>query len=290
VASAPPPDLPPDWQEALARAADAERVVVLGPTDAGKSTFIQALVAMRGPGEVIRIVDVDPGQKMVGPPGTASLGRHEGSALTLERFVFLGSTAIGSFRALAAAAASLAETAGNRFVANTSGYVAGPGAAMQAMTLAALRPDLVVVIGAAASLDPVLARWRSALRIARSPGARRKGQGERRRIRQQAFDAALADASIRTFPRLSFEPAPPALFQGDARPVCALADEAGEDFALGILLDWDGSDATLLTTTPARHPHAIRLGKMWAQPAEPGWKLLDRLADAAQALPPTSSS
>ena len=290
MASAPPPDFPSEWQDALARAADAQRVVVLGPTDAGKSTFIHALAAVRASGDTTRIIDLDPGQKMVGPPGTASLGRFEGAALTLERFIFLGSTAIGSFRALAAAAASLSDTAGARFLANTSGYVAGPGAAMQAMTLAALHPDLIVVIGAAPSLEPVLARWPAALRIARSAVARRKGEGERRRVRQGAFQAALEGASPQGFSGLSFEPAPPAPLIGEARPVCALADEAGEDIALAILLGWDKAGASLLTPPPARPPHFVRVGKMWAQPAETGWKLLARLAAPTQALPPTSSS
>jgi polynucleotide 5'-hydroxyl-kinase GRC3/NOL9 len=237
-------------------------------------------------------VDLDPGQKMTGPPGTASLGRFEGDAVILERFIFLGSTAVGSFRALAAAASSLAQTARGRFVANTSGYVAGPGAAMQGMTLAALAPDLIVAIGEAPALEPVLARWPGALRLPRSPHAHRKTEGFRRSVRQQAFAAAFEGASLQHLAAFAFEPNPPAPFATDARPVCALADDAGEDMKIAILLACGAAGATFLARTPARPAHRARLGKMWAQPHGAGWKLLDRLSpawEAPQALSPTSS-
>ena len=293
MSPAAPLELTPEWRDAIARAAAADRVAVLGPTDAGKSTFIHALATARAEvGQGTRVVDLDPGQKMTGPPGTASLGRFEGDAVILERFIFLGSTAVGSFRALAAAASSLAQTARGRFVANTSGYVAGPGAAMQGMTLAALAPDLIVAIGEAPALEPVLARWPGALRLPRSPHAHRKTEGFRRSVRQQAFAAAFEGASLQHLAAFAFEPNPPAPFATDARPVCALADDAGEDMKIAILLACGAAGATFLARTPARPAHRARLGKMWAQPHGAGWKLLDRLSpawEAPQALSPTSS-
>jgi polynucleotide 5'-hydroxyl-kinase GRC3/NOL9 len=290
VAPDAPLDLSPVWREAIARAAEAERVAVLGPTDAGKSAFIRTMAEAR---EDLRLIDLDPGQKMVGPPGTASLGRWSADGPLLERFVFLGSTSVGSFRALAQAAAALGEAAERRFVANTSGYVGGPGAAMQGMTLAALKPDLVVCIGEAPALEPVLARWPGAVRLQRSPLATRKTEGFRRAVRQRAFAEALEGASVQVLAGTGFVPEPPAAFVSDARPVCALADAGGEDLELGLLLGWDSGGANVLARGASRPVAALRLGKMWAQPHGEGWKLLDRLSPAweppPQALSPTSS-
>lgn len=264
-------DLTPEWEGALARAAAARRVAVLGPTDAGKSTFLHAL-AERRPG--LALIDLDPGQKMIGPPGTASLGQIEPDR-TLARFIFLGSTAVGSFRALAEAAADLAASAPERFAVNTSGYVAGPGARMQAMTLGVLKPELVVAIGAGPALEPVLAPY-EALRLERSPFATHKPPARRRTVRQAAFADALAGAKAFALPDVRFEPAAPKVFEGSERPVCTLADAGGEDMALAVLLSPD----TVLARVPGRPVRTVRLGKMWAAPGEEGSRLLERLAPA----------
>ena len=268
----PPYDLPPTWEEALSRAAGARRVAVLGPTDVGKSTFLHALAARR-PG--LALIDLDPGQKMVGPPGTASLGRIAPEP-ALERFIFLGSTAVGSFRALAEAGADLARSAPEGFAVNTSGYVAGPGARMQAMTLGALAPDLLVSVGAGAALDPVLAPY-AAVRLDRSPYASRKSPARRRAVRQAAFQEALAGAEALALPGdVRFAPAPPGVFEGLDRPVCALTDEEGKDMAIAVLL----SPGAAIARPPPRAVRTVRLGKMWAAPGEDGWSLLERLAPA----------
>jgi polynucleotide 5'-hydroxyl-kinase GRC3/NOL9 len=65
------PDVPPDWAAAMERiaAGDVRRVLVLGPGDAGKSTFCRVLLrhAVRN-GRGVALLDADPGQKLVGPP------------------------------------------------------------------------------------------------------------------------------------------------------------------------------------------------------------------------------
>jgi polynucleotide 5'-kinase involved in rRNA processing len=74
-------ELPPEWEEALARAAAATRVAVLGPPDSRKPAFVAALAERR---PECRIIDLDPGQKMIGRPGTASLGRVAGPGVWLQ--------------------------------------------------------------------------------------------------------------------------------------------------------------------------------------------------------------
>ncbi|WP_129792865.1 Clp1/GlmU family protein [Sphingosinicella sp. CPCC 101087] len=277
--------LPPPWESALLRGTAARRLVVLGPTDVGKSRFIDALAARRPDAW---LVDLDPGQKMIGAPGTAALGRHGGAMP--ERFVFLGSTAVGSFRALAAAGAELAASTGpDPVIVNTPGHVAGAGARLQAMILAALDPDLVVAIGAGRPLEAELARLPALDRIAiePSPFARRKTKGLRRAVRQAGFAAALADAGqwSLSLGRVGFEPGAPQPTTGTARAVCALADEEGEAMEIAILIAKDADRGTFLSRPPVRPPARILLGKMWAQPSESGWILQERLAPSWEEAP-----
>lgn len=258
-------DLSPAWSDALDRAAWASRTLVLGPTDSGKSSFIRALAARR---PEFALVDLDPGQKMVGPPGSASLGSFAPEA-SLERFVFLGSTAVGGFHQLLEAGMSLIDSARARAVAvNTSGYVSGPGARLQLMTAQALRPDLVIAIGLPPPLLAALDRAFGAclLRLAPSPAARRKTEGQRRAIRQHAFAAALAGAGPLRLKlnRTVLEPGHPVPFSSDDRPVCSLADAAGEDMEIGLLREVEEDSMLLWARTPPRPVRRLRLGMMWA--------------------------
>ena len=167
----------------------------------------------------------------------------------------------------------LASAAEGPLAINTSGYVAGPGARMQEMTLAAAAPDLVVAI-AAEALGPVLSRFPAAIRLERSPFAQRKSPARRMAVRQAAFAQALAGA--REMPiGAAFEPAPPRPFEGPERPVCALADAAGADMEVGVLLG-----GAVFVRPPERPVAAVRLGKMWAAPSQGGCRLLERLAPA----------
>ena len=68
-------DLPAAWADCLAEiAATASRCLVIGPIDAGKSSFCLlaancALAAGRRPA----LVDTDPGQSDIGPPAALGL-------------------------------------------------------------------------------------------------------------------------------------------------------------------------------------------------------------------------
>ena len=280
----PPLDLPPAWRDAVDRAAGARRILVVGPTDVGKSSFIRALAADR---PEIALLDLDPGQKMIGPPGTASLGSLVRDP-PMERFIFLGSTAVGSFRQLVAAASRLVTFAEGRPLAvNTPGYVAGPGARLQLLTFEALQPDLVVAVGLSGPLCDAFhsLAGSSLVRLQPSPAARRKSEGRRRAIRQQGFDDAMAGATEWSIGRrsLQFEPGEPVALSEGRRPVCALADAEGAEMEIGLVCDAGHDRIRLLSRLPARPVRRLRLGKMWAQQRSGEWQLLDALAPAWEA-------
>jgi polynucleotide 5'-hydroxyl-kinase GRC3/NOL9 len=270
-----PIELPDAWPDAVETILSGgwRRVVVIGPTDAGKSSLIQ-LLAERQP---VALLDLDPGQKMIGPPGTVSRGRWiEGRGLSCDRFVFVGSTSALVIGGIARAATRLA--AQGPLIANTSGFVLGPGARLQATTIAALDADLVVAIDVVP--PPLPKGWsKRLLALPRSPLARRKSQGLRRRNRQQALDDYLGSETIELSGRaLAFDPAPPAPFLTAERPLCSLVDADDEDMAIGILLSTDGDRILVHGSVPPRDVACVRLGSIWASPAGPGWRLLDRLS------------
>ena len=254
-------DLPEDWSAAIERAAGRRRILVVGATDVGKTSFIRALAAASA--EPLRLIDLDPGQKMLGAPGTASLGRLG----ALKRFIFLGSTSASNLRGIGIAAAALAGEGKGRFVVNTSGFVTGLGARLQAITAKAVAPDLVVEIGD----QPVL---EGALRLSPSPLARRKSASARAAIRQEAFAAALAGAEPVAVDGVDFQPRAPVLAPRGPWPVCALADAEGVDMCIAVAT----GAGEVFAPPPPRPVRAVRLGKMWAEPRAGTWRLLDKLS------------
>jgi hypothetical protein len=186
-------------------------------------------------------------------------------------------------RRIWAAAARLRQA--EPFVANTSGFVVGPGVPLQAGTVAALAADLVISIGLEA--PPLPKGWEGELiRLQPSPAARTKTASVRAAIRQRALERHFEPVPLELDPaRLRFEPGPPRAFAGAARPICCFADEAGEDMALAVLEAVD-ERRLRLTGTPAPRPvRTVRLGLMWAVPGAEGWQLLEKLEPAWEREP-----
>ncbi|HEY0149772.1 MAG TPA: Clp1/GlmU family protein [Allosphingosinicella sp.] len=274
-------EIPAGWAAILDRIARREkrRVVVIGPTDAGKSSFVRAALGAAAEASTpLSLIDLDPGQKMLGPPGTASLG----DASCLRRFIFLGSTSASEVSRIVNAAGKLAEDAAHGFIVNTSGFVRGLGARLQAATIARIAPDLLVVLGDPADVAPVLEAHGQvpAIDLGTAPAARRKAPSERSATRQAAFAQAMGQAeALHLNPaEASFDPAPPAIFEGLARPVCALLDGTGEAMSIGIVVHAGADGSTSYGSPPPRAVRTLQLGKMWAAPSPKGWELLDRLS------------
>ena len=276
-------DLPPDWKDAIHAilTGKARRIVVIGPTDAGKSSFIlaaaEALAARRPV-----LVDCDPGQKMIGGPGTVSRGTLAPEGFCQDRFVFIGSTSAILIGKIAAAVQRLTSRVNGPVLVNTPGFIAGPGVRLQSAIIKAAAADCLVMIGAHTALEEIAASNThvATVRLERSQAAMRKSDGTRRALRLAAFEAAFEDAKTITMPTPSahFEPGAPLAWLSERRPVCSLADERGTDLALGILTAADDREVEVFTS--AASASVIRLGRMWAEPRpDGGWKLVDRLSE-----------
>lgn len=271
---------PLDWQAALARitGGDFQRVLVLGAPDAGKSTLCSMLLAHAAAlSGRAALLDVDPGQKQVGPPGCVTLGRMgESGNLVLSKLVYLDAVEpMRGWARLIAGCTTLAEAArGELLVINTCGLLRGPGRRLKRAMISALRPDLLVPIGGGRDLEAVLVDhpMLPTIALARSPLARRKGEGERRALRRAAFRLYFEQAPVRAFPapgtRLQSE-------TGEAQPspgrLVALMDEAGADLALGLVLRQEPSGSLVLRAPlPDRPVAGLRWGSLaldeaWAE-------------------------
>lgn len=236
----PGPDIPDSWRDALDRVARARRVLVVGPADAGKSTF-SLLAARRG-----ALLDADPGQGSLGPPAclTIAVGSRR-------RSCFVGTTdPVRGHAALVAAAVSLSRvTRTAPLVVNTDGLVAGPGRRLKAELAAALRPSLVVGIGEEAG--PLLRDLRDvpSLRLDPSSRARRKTGGARRAARRAAFAASFAEATPVTLP---VDPAWPAGL------LLGVLDGRGRTLGLGLVAPEGG----VLTSVEPRRARQVVPGSL----------------------------
>lgn len=257
-------DIPADWAGAAALVAEGEarRVLVLGPRDAGKSVLCRVLLAAAAHRRRA-LLDADLGQKMVGPPACVTLGHpcDDEAALALAALGFVGTTdPVRGWTATIDAVRRLARGVERSFdllVVNTGGLLAGPVRRLREAEIATLRPDLLLALGRHPVLDALVAAHPGirAVRLALSPQARRKGEGERRRVRQDAFRAYFANASRWTAPVGELSPAAtlaPGLLVG-------VEDDRARDVGLGIVtaLDPAASEVTLLT--PVRRHAAARL-------------------------------
>jgi polynucleotide 5'-hydroxyl-kinase GRC3/NOL9 len=272
--------VPPDWQDAgsaILGGDGVRRVLVLGAPDAGKSSFCRLVLQQASRrGRPASLLDVDLGQKQLGPPACVTLGLADaaGGVPGLCALSFQGSLEpLAAWPRLIPGTARLAAAAPpGLLLVNTSGLLKGAGRRLKAAKIAALRPDLLVAIGADAALEAVLADHPHipVRRLARPAQAVRKGGNRRRRLRAEAFAAYFAPA-----PAWPIDLAGLRMEQAGVTPwpaprqLVALLDGAGHDLALALVEAPDEPHRLWLRAPRVESPVAgLRWGGLWL---DPGW-------------------
>jgi polynucleotide 5'-hydroxyl-kinase GRC3/NOL9 len=220
-----PIDIPPSWR----KSAEAillnrwRKVLVLGATDAGKSTYCRVLAgSLQAAGMVVSFVDADVGQKDVGPPATITMVRLEGGA-ELPQAVPTGWFFVGDVNpvrqslAMVVGARRMVDAAEGDFVViDSPGLVEGPGRMFNAYQIESLCPDAIVAIQRGIELEPTLRvrLGQTILRVRPSRRAERKSIQARRLAREQAFRTYFKDGrpEVLDLERLAVQRAP--LFAG----------------------------------------------------------------------------
>ena len=261
-------EIPQGWAAAADHVLSGNgRVLVLGPRDAGKSTFCRYVMDCAvAAGRSAALLDADTGQKTVGPPACVTLGRPVNGDLTLDALVFVGTTnPVRGWHGIVAGIGRLAaEAAADVLLVNTGGLLAGPGRRLKAAKIEALNPDLLIAIGRDPGLDRVFADHPGlpVLRLAPSRRARRKAEGERRATREQAFRDYFAGARAWSVAArdLVIEGAPAGALP--ERLLVGLADEAGRDLALGIVSRIEAGRLTVSTPVERNRVRLLRCGAL----------------------------
>ncbi|HEX2137697.1 MAG TPA: Clp1/GlmU family protein [Microvirga sp.] len=260
------------WRSAAAAIVrgGARRVLVLGPRDAGKSTFCRLLILSgHGAGRAMALLDTDVGQKMIGPPACVTLGEPApDGTLALSALAFVGtSDPVRGWRPLLSAVERLADVPrADLLVVNTGGLLSGPGPRLKAQKAALLAPDIVVAIGRDPGVDAVLGECPDLplIRLPSSPLARRKAEGERRAARREAFRTYFAGAreQAMSFGSLCVDDGPPPV--AAARLLVGLCDASGRDLGLGLLtaLEQDAGAFTCLTPVSLQSVSRMRVGAL----------------------------
>ncbi len=200
-----------EWRPAVEAAARAPLTVVVGPIEAGKTSFVAALTtALAAAGHTVGVVDADLGQSEIGPPTTIGLGRvvrplGRLADAELVALHFVGATSpaanvAGTLVGLATLTRRARAAGFTRIVVDTSGLVAGElGRTLKQAKIDLLEADLVVALQRGRECEHILAPYGrdgrpAVVRLPALAAPRTRSPEARRRHREQALKAYFAAA------------------------------------------------------------------------------------------------
>ncbi len=277
-----PSDLlvPVDWEQLLDQARQMQgRVIVIGDTDAGKSTLCWWLAQQLAQQARVAVVDADLGQSQVGPP--ASVGWRFADA-TEGEFYFVGDVTPARRPATCLAGTvrlvERVEAAGADIViVDTSGYVHGPGAiSLKTAKLQLLAPALAIIVGEPGRLAHLTSPFARDSRInivevLPAGAGNEKTVDYRQRWRRQHFARWLAGSSVEWISlagKAVINSPSSTQFQANGGPeawrglLVGLLTEDNLGLCLGLLraIDYENSRLLLAAPEEAQQAAAVHLG------------------------------
>ncbi len=279
-------DVPDQWLALVERLPSRGRIIVIGPTDSGKTTFAWWLAEELSAEGGVVLVDADVGQSRIGPPacvGWLQYGADRGE------FEFVGHVSPAPRPASALAATVRMALRGQRLarprwiVVDTTGYVDGPGALrLKTAKIQLLAPATVIAVGHGARLDHLRWPWRGRsdvrwLKLEPAEACVQKTWEQRARWRQELFAQWLADGREWEFEldHLALHHVPQASAIDKMRAegrldgtLVGLDDENGIGLCLGLLRDMDLAASRVWVWAPeqARDARGLRLGAIRLRP------------------------
>jgi polynucleotide 5'-hydroxyl-kinase GRC3/NOL9 len=203
--------IPTSWKSLVERALgmSCPTVLVVGPTDSGKSTLCTYLAnVLLDKHPSISVIDADVGQSDIGPPATVGLGEAKGYLFSLAdldpvSMFFVGHTSPASVKEKVISGIRKLMTrtpSSNPLIINTDGWVAGDEAyAFKANMVNETSPDIMAVIQVDDSLSPIVNAVSTASIVVQSPAAvRKRNRDERRRLRELAYRRHLTAGITRS--------------------------------------------------------------------------------------------
>lgn len=208
-----------DWQK-LANCIVKSRqiVLVIGATDAGKSTFCRFLVdSALAQGLKTAFVDADVGQSQIGPPTTIGMKFFTPEMApvqfngTADQLYFVGdlsprSRYLETLTGTRLMVDKARETDADFIVVDTTGYIHDPPAVLlKQHKIEIIRPNHLVGIGRSIELEQITAcysqqEWINIHYLQPHRSARSKSSNVRSRYRKARFDAYFAESSVQQIP------------------------------------------------------------------------------------------
>jgi polynucleotide 5'-hydroxyl-kinase GRC3/NOL9 len=264
---------------AVTAAARARVTVIVGAGDTGKTTLAAQLAsALAARGARVAVVDADVGQSEIGPPTTVGLGSvtrplarlRDAEPLALE---FIGDTSpvrhIGPTANATGRLVRRALAAGFvHVIVDTGGLVEGPlGLALKRAKLAAVDPDLVIVVQRKDESEPIArlfdrAERPAVVRVAASDAATRRTQTQRRQHRDRALEDYLRDATAVSVPADRVETRgprrapPPAIVEG---LLVGILGADGDTLGIGRVRSVEDRAGTIVIETPVAPGRIARI-------------------------------
>lgn len=208
-----------DWRKLANRIIMPQQIVlVIGATDAGKSTFCRFLVdsALRQ-GLKTAFVDADVGQSQIGPPTTIGMKAFMPEMVpvqfdgTADQLYFVGDVSphpryLETLTGTRLMVDRARETEADFIVVDTTGYIHDPPAvSLKQHKIELIRPNHLVSIGRAIELEQITAcynqqTWIDLHHLLPHRSVRSKSSNTRSRYRKARFDAYFSESSLQQIP------------------------------------------------------------------------------------------
>lgn len=264
--------IPDSWKRAAAALKEMGegKVIVLGPTDAGKSTLCTYLVnQLLNQVHNLRLIDADVGQTDLGPPTTIARATplHPITflpELTPDARFFIGHTSPSYVqRKLIRGIERLAGNGDKSLtIINTDGWIAERDAILYKFDLITdVDPELVLGLGRGDELQQILAGVQvHSMIIEAAEEALKRSRGDRRSVRVRSYQRFLEGATIRSVPlrgiQLSLPVHLPSVTMQDSRRlhnlIIGLLDEGDYLMDIGILMSVERDALRIYSRTAAR--------------------------------------
>ena len=203
-----------EWEPTLDAVLSAEgSVQIVGGIDVGKTTLTRLLVNRAvAAGKRVALLDTDPGQSEIGPPGCIGLAFVDATVgaladLAPQALAFVGNTSpVSHLIEHAAGAVRLAGLAADRLlIVDTCGYIQGGGARrLHQIEFDLLQPAHVIALQRNGELEPILAplRHRTGCHVHTPPipaSVARKSPALRAQRRAMRFASYFETTTLHTF-------------------------------------------------------------------------------------------
>ena len=208
-----------DWHKLANRIVKPQQIVlVIGTTDAGKSTFCRFLVeSALTQGLKTALVDADVGQSQIGPPTTIGMKSFATDTVpaqfdgTADQLYFVGdlsprSRYLETLTGTRLMVDSARKTDADFIVVDTTGYIHDHQAvSLKQHKIELIRPNHLIGIGRSTELEQITAcynqqEWIDVHYLRPHRSVRSKSSNARSRYRKARFDAYFSESSVQQIP------------------------------------------------------------------------------------------